>query len=213
MNLTLRQLHPLSFTPAEINRSDIWGKEIILNSAESHLLIAPSGSGKSSLTGFLYGFRNDFSSDLFFNDKNSASFSITDWINLRRNKLSVVFQDLRLFEQLTVDENLKIKSNLTKNNFSVNLDESCERLGISTMRKRKVSTLSMGQKQRVAILRALLQPFEFLLMDEPFSHLDPANVKNALELIHEACKKQTAGFLVTSLNTTHDFSYDKVFYL
>ena len=69
--------------------------------------------------------------------------------------------------------------------------------------------MSYGQRQRVAIIRALCQPFEFLLMDEPFSHLDDANIKIASNLIKEELKMQQAGFLLVSLGERYYFKYDK----
>jgi putative ABC transport system ATP-binding protein len=213
MNIALRQLYPVSFTPVNDSKSDLWKKEVILDSPGKYLLIASSGSGKSTLSGFLYGFRTDYSGELSIDGKTSSSFSITEWTELRKNKLAIVFQDLRLFEQLTVEENLNVKAKLTNEKLNIDTKDGANRLGILNLFARKVSTLSMGQKQRVAILRALLQPFEFLIMDEPFSHLDPANAQNAIQFIHETCQQQNAGFLLTSLNDTYGFNYTRVLYL
>jgi len=71
-------------------------------------------------------------------------------------------------------------------------------------RNQKAHTLSYGQRQRVAIIRALIQPFKLLLLDEPFSHLDKKNIEIAKELIYDACDKNKAVFLLTSLGNTYD---------
>ena len=71
------------------------------------------------------------------------------------------------------------------------------------------ATLSYGQRQRVAIVRALAQPFDYLLLDEPFSHLDTANIKIATDIIQEACVQQKAGLLLVSLGDAYLFDYDK----
>jgi ABC-type phosphate/phosphonate transport system ATPase subunit len=67
----------------------------------------------------------------------------------------------------------------------------------------------MGQQQRVAILRALCQPFELILLDEPFSHLDEENTRRCITMINERCSELKAGFVLTSLGDTHQFNYDK----
>jgi ABC-type sugar transport system ATPase subunit len=69
--------------------------------------------------------------------------------------------------------------------------------------------LSMGQQQRVAIIRALCQPFELILLDEPFSHLDEENTQRCITMINERCDTLNAGFVLTSLGDTHQFNYDK----
>jgi putative ABC transport system ATP-binding protein len=66
----------------------------------------------------------------------------------------------------------------------------------------------MGQQQRVAIVRALCQPFEFLILDEPFSHLDDRNSKISLELIAHEASQQNAGFVLTSLDDDDSFPFD-----
>jgi len=67
----------------------------------------------------------------------------------------------------------------------------------------------MGQQQRVAILRALCQPYEWLIMDEPFSHLDKENTSKCLELINARTLEQGAGFVLTTLGDDHGFHYDQ----
>ena len=66
---------------------------------------------------------------------------------------------------------------------------------------------SYGEQQRIAIVRALIQPFELLLMDEPFSHLDNENILKAAKLIAEECAKRNAGFVLTDLDEDEHFEY------
>ncbi len=68
----------------------------------------------------------------------------------------------------------------------------------------------MGQQQRVAIIRSLCQPFDFLLLDEPFSHLDKENIKIISKIINEEIKKQNASIILTSLDNEYFFDYDKI---
>ena len=66
----------------------------------------------------------------------------------------------------------------------------------------------MGQQQRVAIIRALAQPYEWLIMDEPFSHLDEVNTQLCMQMIHQRTTELQAGFVLTSLGDNHQFSFD-----
>ena len=77
----------------------------------------------------------------------------------------------------------------------------------------KCGTLSFGQQQRVAIVRALIPQFKFLLMDEPFSHLDKENTNLALDLILARCEQLNSGCLLTTLGDTYDNRLDKMLYL
>ena len=89
------------------------------------------------------------------------------------------------------------------------IDAMAERLGVSHILERKGEICSYGEQQRIAIIRALMQPFELLLMDEPFSHLDNANTSKAAELIAEECDKRNAAFILTDLEDDDHFNYSK----
>jgi putative ABC transport system ATP-binding protein len=67
----------------------------------------------------------------------------------------------------------------------------------------------MGQQQRVAIIRALAQPFEWIVLDEPFSHLDHKNAQIAYSLIEKNCNNQDAGFILTTLDATSEVKFNK----
>ena len=69
--------------------------------------------------------------------------------------------------------------------------------------------MSYGQRQRIAIIRALCQPFDFLLLDEPFSHLDADNIQKAIDLILEICNAENAGMMLVSLGEDYGISFDK----
>jgi putative ABC transport system ATP-binding protein len=128
---------------------------------------------------------------------------------LRQGPVSIIFQDLRLFPSLTTWENLEIKRTLTDAVATDEVRSMMESLGIADRADRPAATLSYGEQQRVAIIRALLQPFNWLLMDEPFSHLDSENRARAARLIQSAIERNNASFLLLDLDDNNLFPYSQ----
>ena len=95
-----------------------------------------------------------------------------------------------------------LKNNITAHYSRDRIVELARALGMEPFLKRKAGILSFGQQQRVAIIRALVQPFDFLLADECFSHMDKENTLKAFELIQKECRERNAGLVLTSLNKT-----------
>ncbi len=198
--------------------SNVYNTEgVIFESRKNYLLSAASGKGKSTLMHAIYGLRNDYQGDIFLDIKNVKDYSIDDWAVIRQKKLAIVFQDLRLFLHLTARENIILKSQLTSDKKAApsvkTLETYAERLGMADFLDKKCATLSYGQRQRIAIIRALAQPFNYLLLDEPFSHLDKENIRIASDIISEVCQQQRAGLLLVSLGDPYLFDYDTVFQL
>ena len=150
----------------------------------------------------IYGIRKDYQGAVFLDDKAISEISWREWSNLRKRKLSYIFQGLELFDGLTARENILLKNSITGFQTKQRIDEMATALGIAEFMERKAGILSFGQQQRVAIIRALCQPFSFLLADECFSHMDLSNTEHAYKLICEECNTQGAGLLLTSLNHT-----------
>lgn len=201
---------PLKETPGGIRSdSNIFGTNCAFEKGKNYLISAPSGKGKSTLLHLIYGLRKDFTGAIDFEEKDVLTFSREEWSDIRQQKFSIVFQDLRLFPELTALENMTLKADLTNAKSEAEIISMAERLGIANLLHQKAKTLSYGQRQRVAIIRALCQPFDFLFLDEPFSHLDEENAKNASELITEICKAQSAGILLVSLGDRYYFQYDE----
>ena len=134
---------------------------------------------------------------------------------MRQQQLSVIFQDLRIFEQLTAQENIELKRVMIKQPYCTTekVEEMAARLNVTHIMNQSGKTLSYGERQRIAIIRALVQPFEWLVMDEPFSHLDDENARRAAALITEECRARNAGFILTDLDDDRRFDYDTYYNL
>jgi ABC-type lipoprotein export system ATPase subunit len=179
---------------------------------KNYLVTAPSGKGKSTLIHLIYGLRNDYVGDILIDNKNVKTLNVDDWANIRQKKLAIIFQDLRLFLNLTGRENIVLKMQLNetlKNGKKFDYEHAAKRLGVFDFLDQKCETMSYGQRQRIAILRGLAQPFDMILLDEPFSHLDTENIKIASELIRESCEMNNAGFIHVSLGDEYYFNYDE----
>jgi putative ABC transport system ATP-binding protein len=88
-----------------------------------------------------------------------------------------------------------------------------ERLGVTHILNQRAGICSYGEQQRIAIIRSLVQPFSWLIMDEPFSHLDNSNALKAAALINEECRKRNAGLVITDLEDDTHFPYTEQYQL
>ncbi len=209
MDITLDHIMPVPLASIEHDSDSIWGNRVTLNSGKHILLNASSGKGKTTFLTTVYGLRNDYKGEIRYGEEDIQNFNPDDWTNLRMNTISAVFQDLQLFANLTVGENLLLKNRLTDTYSEYELKSFLEELEIDHKWHQKCGLLSMGQQQRVAIVRALAQPFKWLIMDEPFSHLDIENAKRCMKLIHKRSEEQKAGFVLTTLGDSHGYNYDQ----
>ena len=188
--------------------SDVWLKDLTFEKGKSYLIEANSGTGKSSLFSFLYGYRNDYQGQMIFDGHDINHLTIQQWTEIRRNHLSLLWQDLRLFPELTAHENVKIQNNLTHFQKKSTIDNWFDQLGIVEKKDTLVGKMSFGQQQRVALIRALCQPFDFILLDEPVSHLDDTNAAIMADILKAEAKDQDAAIIVTSIGKRLDLEYD-----
>ena len=212
-SITLQQVLPAVFSDTPPASSDIWRQEITLQKGEYYLIEAASGTGKSSLLAYLYGYRKDYTGTILFDGSPSDLLSRNSWSALRRRSLSMMFQDLRLFPELSAADNVRIKNRLTHHLTETRLREMFEELDIADKWDTPVNRLSFGQQQRVAFIRSLSQPFDFLLLDEPVSHLDDQNSDALARLLLDEAKRQEAGLIITSIGRHPDIAYNKIYTL
>jgi ABC-type lipoprotein export system ATPase subunit len=200
---------PAPLASIEHSSESIWGRRVELEAGKRIVLNASSGKGKSTFTTTTTGIRNDYDGVISYDGKDIKNFSPDDWAEIRTSVVSVIFQDLQLFPKLSVKENLLLKNSLTDTYTEKELLSMLESLEIDNKWDQVCGLLSMGQQQRVAIIRALAQPFKWLIMDEPFSHLDVVNTEKCLKMIHDRTIEQNAGFVLTTLGDMHNYEYDQ----
>ena len=211
--IELKNTLPEVFALRDDIRSDIWHQEVTFERGHLYLVEAESGTGKSSLCSYIIGYRDDYQGIICFDGQNIRNNRVKDWVEIRKRSLGYLFQELRLFPELTAYENVAIKNNLTGFKKRKQIEEWFGALGIGDKMHEKVGRMSFGQQQRVAMMRALAQPFDFLLADEPVSHLDDENGRVMGEIMMDEVRRQGAGVIVTSIGKRMMLDYEKIFRL
>lgn len=202
--ITLTDLLPNVFIGMEdterIRHSQVWeAGRVALQRGCKICVQAESGCGKSSLLSFIYGNRSDYRGRIDFNGQDTHTFGVEQWCDLRIRHLALLPQEMRLFPELTVMQNIELKNSLTHHKTTAEIEELLARFGIAEKRDVRLGLLSIGQQQRVALIRTVCQPFDFVFLDEPVSHLDATNNRIAASIVEEEAAKQGAGIITTSV--------------
>lgn len=211
--MTFNNVTPKVFQGNKDLKSEIWQTEVTFERGKTYLVEAESGKGKSTFCSYILGYRNDYTGTILFDNKDIRTFSSSRWTENRRQHVSHLFQELRLFPELTAIENIQIKNQLTAHIDNKTIHSWFERLGIADKINQKIALMSFGQQQRVAMMRALAQPFSLLLADEPISHLDDRNSSIMAEIMLEEARKQDACVIITSIGKHMNINYDTVYKL
>ena len=209
MKIILDNVMPKNLESVDHSSDSVWLNKIQLDTSDNVVLIASSGKGKTTFTHLISGIRREYSGSILFDDKDISSFNIDDWTSIRKSCISVIYQDLQIFPHLTVTENILIKNNLLSHLSIDEIDHYLSELQIINKKDVLCSKLSMGQCQRVAIVRSLCQPFKWILMDEPFSHLDKKNANKAFDIIKHKAKEYNAGIIITCLDDQKEAFFNK----
>jgi ABC-type lipoprotein export system ATPase subunit len=213
MQIQLQQIIPTFIEEEKISGSQIWNSNVVFNNGEKIQIVAPSGSGKTSLIHFLYGLRKDYNGSILYDNSSIVNFNAEKFATYRQQNISIVFQDLRLFSEQTVLQNLEIKRQLNPFHTESKIAGMAKRLGIENKLHKLCKTCSYGEQQRIAIIRSLQQPFNFLLLDEPFSHLDESNREKAMELMEEEAGLRNAAVILADLKAIEYFKASRTLHL
>lgn len=168
---------------------------LTLHAGEIGLLLGRSGSGKSTLLELLAGFVPSTSGDIIANEQSIIRLSPAD------RPFTTLFQQHNLFDHLTVYQNigLGIRPDLRLSaEEQARLEAAAERLQIKELLTRKPTSLSGGQQQRVALARCLVRRKPYLLLDEPFSALDPSLRQEMMQEVRELANEHKIGVLLVS---------------
>ena len=190
--------------------SEVWMKDISFERAKRYLISAESGTGKSSMCSYIYGYRQDYSGTIAFDGQDIRTLTVAQWCEVRQRHIAYLPQDMRLFGELTAIENVELKNRLTNFKSRQEICKLFELLGIADKMDSLASKLSIGQQQRVAIIRTLCQPCDFILLDEPVSHLDDENNRIVAELIVQEATRQGAGVIATSVGNHLQMDVDRL---
>ena len=154
-----------------------------------YFIVGKSGSGKSTLLNILMGLMKPDEGEIIFNGSNVSSFSQKDLCNYLRNDVGIIFQHYNLFDSMTVKENLEISMSI-KGIDDYNLMQNLLiKYHLDGKLDQKIKSLSGGEKQRVALIRALLSKPKILFCDEPTGALDKQNSLTLMQDLQSLSRK------------------------
>jgi len=193
-------------------RQVVKGVDILVRRGEIVGLLGPNGAGKTTTFYMIVGVIAPNAGSIIFDNNNMTTLPIHQRARLGIGYLS---QEPSIFRKLSVEENImSILETLPINKTERNqrLKALLEELGISHLAKNKAYTLSGGERRRLEITRALVTNPSFILLDEPFSGIDPIVVNEAQEIIKEL-KEKGLGILLTDHNVRETLSITDRAYL
>ena len=154
-------------------------------------VIGKSGSGKSTLLNILAGFDKPTEGEIVFNNQRLDQLPQQELDYYRNSTIGFIFQDYCLIETLTVNQNIRLSMHFQKKKCKKKqLNDVLGNVGMEGFGKRLPRQLSAGQKQRIAIARALIKEPKIILADEPTGNLDNKTTKQILALLKEISKER-----------------------
>ena len=186
-------------------------KNINLSFPKSGLfsIVGKSGCGKSTLLNILMGIEKPTSGKIYFNGKDISKMNDKEFSHYHLCGVSLVFQHYNLFNHLTAFENVILAQEIADKNKKETTEKAKElfaRFHIENLMSRKVSNLSGGEKQRIAILRSLISNPDAILCDEPTGALDAENSREIMEILHEISREKLIIMVSHNKNLVEEFS-------
>ncbi len=202
-SIELISIRPDFFSPRA--DSGLWDREIAVGRGETLLVHGASGRGKTSALLFAAGARFDYQGSVLWDGQDARRLRDGERSAALKCEIALVFQDLMLIAGLTARQNIEIKRLVAPFHDAGAAQAMAERLGIGGVLGNAAKHLSRGEQQRVAIVRALVQPFDFILLDEPFSHLDAEAAREASALIEEERARRGAALVLFDVEDASRF--------
>ena len=179
--------------------------DLQIASGECVAIVGPSGSGKTTLLSLVAGIQIPHEGDIFVGDSRINQLGETARRKFRLQQIGQVFQAFELLEYLSVFENVLLGSIIDPSVVEDAHSRATELLasvGLSDKARSKPARLSHGERQRVAVCRAMLNHPDLILADEPTGNLDQVNKQNVVDLLIQQAKAEKS----TLLMVTHDQS-------
>ena len=181
-----------------------------LSKGEQALILGQSGCGKTTLLHLLSGLLKPNSGDVNIENEDISKMSGAVLDNFRGANIGIVFQTAHFIEALTVKENLTLTQTLAGKSKDIDkIKKLLADLGVESKLNAKLSALSVGEKQRVSIARALVNSPALILADEPTSALDDKNCDAVLKLVREQAKKHNSTLLIVTHDNRLKDQFDK----
>ena len=177
--------------------------ELKVEAGSTLALAGASGGGKSTLLRLMTGLLPPARGEVMLDGQNLSAMSVELLRAFRLRHIGLVFQDFALLDYLTVEENVLLPHQFDRETLAKargNMPAMLERLQIAAYRGKRVSLLSQGERQRVAIARSLVHEPRFLFADEPTASLDPARTRIVTDLLIEDARNRKSTLVVV----THD---------
>lgn len=172
-----------------------------LPAGEHGVLLGASGSGKSTLLMLIAGLLKPTGGAITLGDTRLSALSTAEVDRFRGSQIGFLFQRLHLVKEMTVYENLKLAHAFSGKAFDpTHADQLLSELGLEGFGQKPAHTLSVGQAQRVALIRAVIHQPRYLLADEPTSALDDVQAERLVALLTQQAKAIGATLLIA----THD---------
>ena len=172
-----------------------------VNKGEVVCLLGPNGAGKTTTFYMVVGLVKPNSGQVLLNGED-----ISSWTMNLRSKAGIGYlpQEASIFRKLTVDENIKLvlemNDKLTVDEKKKKLEELLDEFGVTKLRSAAAISLSGGERRRVELARALAASPDFILLDEPFTGIDPIAIGEIKDNIRKLSEDKGLGVLITDHN-------------
>ena len=184
--------------------------DIKINQGDSVAVYGPSGTGKSTFLNLLAGSILADSGSITFNDQNYSKLSKSALKSLRLNEFGIVFQQPELVDWMSVKDNILLPRKLSKKSIdNKHFSTLTEKVEISQLLSKDAGRLSVGEKMRTSIVRALLGRPNLILADEPTASLDPKLRQQMINLLLEESKESGSTLIIVSHDESVTSKMDK----
>lgn len=196
--LTIQNLRK-TFSNSENEKFDIINIPFFeMNNNEQIAIIGESGSGKSTFLNLISGIVNSDSGEILFNDTNITKLSGSKMDKFRAKNIGYIFQTFNLLQGFSALENVMLGMMFCGKADKNRSLSALDKVGLSKRINNKPSELSVGEQQRVAVARAIVNSPGMILADEPTANLDRKNSGMVIELIKELCSMEKIALIIVS---------------